>query len=46
MNYQEGAFYLYKNVKVKLVKIVGTRGIIDLNGQEISVNLYELKPIF
>lgn len=46
MEYKEGNFYLYKNVKVKLVKIIGARGIIDLNGQEIGVKLSDLQVIF
>ncbi len=46
MKYIEGEFFLYKNVKVKLVKIIGARGIIDLKGQEITVSLFDLKKVF
>ena len=46
MKYIEGEIYLYKNIKVKLVKIIGTRGTIDLKGREISVSLFDLKKVF
>lgn len=46
MDYKEGQYYLYRGIKVRLVKIVGERGIIDLNGTEISVKLSDLSFIF